>query len=41
MSMKCTNWNCPICRWGECDGDREAAREYGWCDRTEEEEDDR
>jgi hypothetical protein len=38
--MKCNNYDCPICRWGECAGDREAAKEFGWCDRTEEEEED-
>ena len=38
--MKCNNYDCPICRWGECAGDLEAAKEFGWCDRTEEEEDD-
>ena len=35
--MKCNNYDCPICRWGECAGDSEAAKEFGWCDRTEEE----
>lgn len=35
--MKCDSWNCPICRWGECVGDRSAAKEYGWCEKTDEE----
>ena len=39
--MKCNNYDCPICRWGECVGDREAAKEFGWCDRTEEEQEER
>lgn len=37
--MKCNNYDCPICRWGECAGDMEAAKEYGWCDKTEEPKD--
>ncbi len=36
--MKCDSWTCPICRWGECVGDRNAAKEYGWCDRQDEED---
>ena len=38
--MKCDSWNCPICRWGECVGDRSAAIEFGWCDRPDNEETD-
>ena len=37
-NMKCDSWNCPICRWGECVGDKEAAKEFGWCDKEEEED---
>ena len=33
--MKCDSWNCPICRWGECVGDRQAAKEFGWCEKTD------
>ena len=29
MSKKCNNYDCPICRWGECAGDLEAAKEFG------------
>ena len=35
--MECDNINCPICRFGECVGDREAAIEFGWCDKSPEE----
>lgn len=34
--MKCDSWNCPICRWGECVGDREAAKDFGWCEKSDE-----
>ena len=39
MAKKCDSWNCPICRWGECVGDRDAAKEFGWCDRDEDDDD--
>lgn len=35
--MRCDSWTCPICRWGRCTGDLDAAREFGWCTKTEEE----
>jgi hypothetical protein len=38
MAEKCNSWTCPICRWGECVGDKEAAKEFGWCDKEEKEE---
>ena len=36
--MKCSNWNCPICRWGHCVGDKDAAKEFGWCNKEDEDE---
>lgn len=37
MGKKCDSLTCPICRWGECVGDREAAKEFKWCDKNEDE----
>ena len=37
--MKCDSWTCPICRWGECVGDKEAAIEFGWCTKNTEDDD--
>ena len=36
MAEKCNSWTCPICRWGKCVGNKEAAKEFGWCDKEEE-----
>ena len=33
--MKCDSWTCPICRWGQCVGDRDAAKEFGWCEKAD------
>ena len=35
--MKCDSWNCPICRWGECVGDRESAKYFRWCEKADDE----
>ena len=35
--MKCDSLTCPICRWGECVGDLNIAKELGWCEKTDDE----
>lgn len=37
LNMKCDSLTCPICRWGECVGDRNIAKELFWCEKTDDE----